>query len=47
MPENRVDPEIIEPPPFLHTWSNVYTAVVIYLAVMVGGLFILTRLFRY
>lgn len=47
MPEKQVEPETIEPPPFLQTWRNVYTAVVIYLAGLVSVLFILTRLFHY
>ena len=34
-------------PPFLGSWSHVYTAVLCYLALLIGGLYLITRVFRY
>jgi len=34
-----------EPPPFLGTWRNIYIAVLCYLALLIAGLFIFTRVF--
>jgi hypothetical protein len=34
-----------EPPPFLGSWRNVYTAVLCYLAVLIFGLYVFTRVF--
>ena len=42
--ETRAVPE--EPPPFLHTWNKVYTAVVIYLFFLIVLLYIVTRMFQ-
>ena len=36
-----------EPPPFLGTWSRVYGAVLLYLAVLLVLLYALTRIFHY
>jgi len=34
-----------EPPPFLRTWPRVYTAVVVYLALLITACYAFTRLF--
>ncbi len=34
-----------DPPPVLRTWSNVYIAVAVYLAGLIGVLYIFTRAF--
>jgi hypothetical protein len=34
-----------EPPPFLHSWSRVYLAVILYLALLIGAFYAFTRLF--
>jgi hypothetical protein len=39
-----LDPE--EPPPFLGTWRHVYTAILIYLAVIIAGFYLFTRAYR-
>ena len=39
-----LDPE--EPPPFLGTWRRVYTAILIYLAVIIAGFYLFTRAYR-
>ena len=44
MPEPRdVDDE---PPPFLGTWKRVYTAVLIYLVVIISVFYAFTRAYR-
>jgi hypothetical protein len=35
-----------EPPPFLGTWRRVYTAVLIFLFVIVAAAYLFTRAFR-
>ncbi len=35
-----------EPPPFLGSWGRVYAAVLLYLVVVVAGLYIFTRVFE-
>ena len=35
-----------EPPPFLGTWRRVYTAILIYLAVIIAGFYLFTRAYR-
>jgi hypothetical protein len=42
-PDRRDVPD--EPPPFLGTWRRVYTAVVIYLALLIGAFYAFTRHF--
>jgi hypothetical protein len=44
MPELPRDPD--EPPPFLGTWRRVYTAILIYLCLIIGGLYLFTRAYR-
>jgi len=34
-----------EPPPFLGTWPRVYTAVLIYLAILILLFYVFTRMF--
>ena len=34
-----------EPPPFLGTWPRVYTAVLIYLAILITLFYVFTRMF--
>jgi len=34
-----------EPPPFLGSWGRVYAAVLIYLALVIAGLYAFTRAF--
>ena len=41
--QNAFLPE--DQPPFLGSWRRVYAAVLIYLAALVGTLYLLTRLF--
>jgi hypothetical protein len=38
------DPD--EPPPFLGTWRRVYTAILVYLAVLIAGFYLFTRAYR-
>ncbi|MGA2268699.1 MAG: hypothetical protein ABSH44_09545 [Bryobacteraceae bacterium] len=44
MPDLRDVPD--EPPPFLGTWRRVYAAVLIFLCVIIAGLYLFTRAFR-
>ena len=44
MPQTPRDPD--EPPPFLGTWRRVYTVILIYLGVIVAGLYLFTRAYR-
>jgi hypothetical protein len=44
MPELPRDRD--EPPPFLGTWRRVYTAILIYLVLIIGGLYLFTRAYR-
>jgi len=44
MPEPRDVPD--EPPPFLGTWKRVYTAVLIYLVVIISVFYAFTRAYR-
>ena len=39
-------PEPDEPPPFLGTWRRVYTAILIYLGLLIGGFYLFTRAYR-
>jgi hypothetical protein len=32
-----------EPPPFLGSWTRIYTAVVVYLAVLIGAFYAFTK----
>jgi hypothetical protein len=34
-----------EPPPLLKTWPRLYTAVLLYLVMLIAGLYTFTRLF--
>jgi len=34
-----------EPPPFLGSWRRVYTAVLVYLAVLIAGFYVFTRVY--
>jgi hypothetical protein len=34
-----------EPPPFLGSWSRVYTAVIVYLAMLIGICYVFTHAF--
>jgi hypothetical protein len=34
-----------DPPPFLHSWRNVYIAVLVYLALIILAFYIFTRAF--
>lgn len=36
-----------EPPPFGGQWSRVYAAVLCYLLLLIAGLYVATRIFRY
>ncbi len=45
MPAAQKVPLAEEPPPFLRTWERVYAAVLVYLAVLIATLYLLTRLF--
>jgi hypothetical protein len=42
-PDRREVPD--EPPPFLGTWRHVYTAVIFYLALVITGCYVFTRIF--
>jgi hypothetical protein len=44
MPDPRDVPD--EPPPFLGTWGRVYTAILIYLAVIIFVFYLFTRAYR-
>ena len=44
MPEPRDVPD--EPPPFLGTWKRVYSAVLIYLVVIIAVFYAFTRAYR-
>lgn len=35
-----------EPPPFLGTWRRVYTAVLVFLSVVIAGAYLFTRAFQ-
>jgi hypothetical protein len=35
-----------EPPPFLGTWKRVYTAVLIYLVVIIAAAYLFARIYR-
>ena len=35
-----------EPPPFLRTWRRVYTATLIYLALIIGACYVFTRIYK-
>jgi len=41
-----IHPANEEPPPFLRTWKRVYGAVLIYCAVLIAVLYLITRWFR-
>ena len=41
---NRNVPE--EPPPFLGTWRRIYLGVLLYLAVLIGIMYVFTRAFN-
>lgn len=41
-----VPPEADEPPPFLRTWRRVYTAILIYLGLLIAGFYLFTRAYR-
>jgi hypothetical protein len=41
----RTEPQPDDPPPFLTTWPRVYLAVVVYLALLIFVLYLLTRNF--
>jgi len=43
MIDEETRPFLDEPPPFLGTWRNVYIAVLCYLAVLIGGLYLFTK----
>jgi len=34
-----------EPPPFLGSWRRVYTAVLLYLAILISGFYVFTRVY--
>jgi hypothetical protein len=36
-----------EPPPFLGEWKRIYLLVLLYLFTLIGGLYAVTRIFRY
>lgn len=36
---------IDEPPPFLGSWGRVYSAVLLYLALLIAGFYLFTRAF--
>jgi hypothetical protein len=35
-----------EPPPFLGTWKRVYTAVLVYLVVVIAAAYLFARIYR-
>jgi hypothetical protein len=41
-----VPPDADEPPPFLGTWRRVYTAILIYLGVLIAAFYLFTRAYR-
>jgi hypothetical protein len=43
LPAQRVVQD--EPPPLLKTWPRLYTAVLVYLVMLIAGLYTFTRLF--
>jgi hypothetical protein len=45
MPDPETRAVIDEPPPFLGQWRNVYIAVLLYLAALIFGLYLFTRVF--
>lgn len=46
MPVSKLDAsQPDDPPPFLQTWPRVYRAVILYLIVLIFGLYLLTRAF--
>jgi hypothetical protein len=44
MPEGPLVPD--DPPPFLGTWRRMYTAVLIYLVLVIAGSYLFTRAYR-
>lgn len=46
-PNSNVRQPLDEPPPFLRSWKNVYTAVLCYLAALIALLYVITRHFAY
>jgi hypothetical protein len=44
--ETRKQPRAEEPPPFGGSWKNLYAAVLVNLAVLVGLFYLFTRAFR-
>ena len=44
MPDGR-DEMPDEPPPFLGTWRRIYTAVLVYLALLIAAFYVFTRVF--
>jgi hypothetical protein len=44
MPELPRGPD--HPPPFLGTWRRVYAAILIYLCLVIAGLYLFTRAYR-
>ena len=44
MPQLPRDPD--ERPPFLGTWRRVYTAILIYLGLLIGAFYLFTRAYR-
>jgi len=47
MPLDKVQANGMEAPPFLKTWPRVYCAIVIYLAILLAALYMITKAFRY
>ena len=45
-PHDERSPSGDEPPPFLGSWSRVYAAVLIYLALVIAGLYVFTRVYE-
>jgi hypothetical protein len=43
LPDKRDPPD--EPPPFLGTWPRLYTAVILYLALLIAACYGFTRIF--
>ncbi len=35
-----------EPPPFLGTWARVYTAILVYLVLLIFAFYLFTRIYR-
>ncbi len=46
MPEPHPSDVPDEPPPFLGTWSRVYRAVMVYLALLIAGFYLFARAYR-